>query len=160
MKQDGRTISSTWIRELVRSGDITRANALLGHPYLLTDTVRTGFRLGREMDFPTVNMRFEDGVLVPRRGVYAARILLPDGEEHPAVTNIGVRPTFDREGKRVTVESHIFHYTADLYGKRLCVELFDFLRPERPFSSQEELREQIRKDAAEAELFLVNAALA
>lgn len=145
--RDGRTVSSTWVRELVQEGEIAEANALLGHPHLLTDTVRTGFRLGRAMDYPTVNMRFEDGVLVPRRGVYATKILLPEGER-AAVTNVGVRPTFDEGGNRVTVESHIFDYAADLYGKRLCVEFRAFLRPERPFASAGALQVQIAKDAA------------
>ena len=147
---DGQTVSSTWIRELVMNGEIETANTLLGHPHLLTDTVRSGFRLGRTMDFPTVNMRFEEGVLAPRYGVYAARVLLPDGGEKNGVTNIGVRPTFDESGTRVTVETNIFDCSADLYGRRLCVELHAFLRPERPFASAEELQAQIRKDAARA----------
>ena len=146
----GEPVSSTRIRALVREGEIKAANVLLGHPHLLTDTVRTGFRLGRQMDYPTVNMRFEDGVLVPRRGVYATRILLPEGDCRPAVTNIGVRPTFDKAGTRLTVESHIFDYSADLYGARLCVEFLDFLRPEQAFASAEALRAQISRDAARA----------
>ena len=147
---DGSTLSSTRIRALVERGEIEAANALLGHPHLLTDTVRSGFRLGREMDYPTVNMRFEEGVLVPRHGVYAARVYLPDGPRS-AVTNIGVRPTF--HGDRVSVESHIFDFSADLYGERLCVELHAFLRPEQPFDSPEDLREQIGRDAARAKEF-------
>ena len=140
-------ISSTRIREKLREGDMAAAAELLGHPHLLTDVVRTGFRLGRTMDFPTVNMRFEEGVLIPRRGVYAARVQLPDGPRN-GVTNIGVRPTF--HGDRVTVETNIFGCDADLYGQRLCVELHAFLRPERRFDSQAELQAQIARDAAAA----------
>ena len=142
---DGVTVSSTYIRSLLRSGDMERAAAYLGRPHLLTDTVRSGFRLGRTMDYPTVNMRFEDGVLIPPHGVYVSRVVLPDGDVRGAVTNIGVRPTFD--GDRVTVETHILDYSADLYGQRLCVELLHFLRPERRFDGPDSLRSQIRADA-------------
>ena len=153
---DGGVVSSTRIRALLAEGDIAAANRLLGHPYLLTDTVRTGFRLGRTMDYPTVNMRFEDGVLTPRFGAYASRVLLPeDGEvKLDAVTNVGVRPTFDESGARVTVETHIFDFDAEIYGKRLCVEFCAFLRPERPFASPEALSAQIREDAVRAREFL------
>ena len=154
---DGGVVSSTRIRALLAEGDISAANRLLGHPYLLTDTVRTGFRLGRTMDYPTVNMRFEDGVLAPRFGVYASRVMLPaeDGQAAlDAVTNVGVRPTFDESGTRVTVETHIFDFDAELYGKRLCVEFHGFLRPERPFASPEALSAQIRADAARARALL------
>ena len=147
----GVTVSSTYIRELLRSGDMEGAADFLGHPHLLTDTVRTGFRIGRTMDYPTVNMRFEEGVLVPPHGVYASRIVLPDGTERGAVTNIGVRPTFD--GHRVTVETHILDYSADLYGQRLCVELLHFLRPERRFENADALREQIKADADAARAY-------
>jgi riboflavin kinase/FMN adenylyltransferase len=142
---EGVTVSSTYIRSLLRSGDMERAARFLGRPHLLTDTVRSGFRLGRTMDYPTVNMRFEEGVLVPPHGVYVSKVILPEGSERGAVTNIGVRPTFD--GDRVTVETHILDYSADLYGQRLCVELLHFLRPERRFDGPDALRAQLRADA-------------
>ena len=151
--RDGAPVSSTRIRELVRNGGIEAANALLGHPHLLTDTVRSGFRLGRTMDFPTINMRFEEGVLVPRYGVYASIVQLPEGAR-AAVTNIGVRPTFDASGKRVTVETNILDYQADLYGQRLCVELHAFLRPERPFENADALKTQIARDVEKARSLL------
>ena len=144
----GVVVSSSYIRTLLHDGDLEGAADFLGHPHLLTDTVHTGFRIGRTMDYPTVNMRFEEGVLIPPHGVYISRVLLPDGAERGAVTNIGVRPTFD--GDRVTVETHILDYSADLYGERLCVELLHFLRPERRFESSDALRRQISEDAVEA----------
>ena len=149
--RDGIVVSSTYIRELIRRGDMERAAAFLGHPHLLTDTVRTGFRIGRTMDFPTVNMQLAEGVLEPRRGVYASRAVLPDGSVRSAVTNIGMRPTF--QGDRVTVETHILDFSADLYGQRVCVELCRFLRDEQKFGSAEELSAQIRADAAAARAF-------
>ena len=150
--RNGAAVSSTRIREKLRLGELAEANALLGHPHLLTDRVRSGFRLGRTMDFPTVNMRFSEGVLVPRYGVYASRVLLPEGPRY-GVTNIGVRPTFDDSGAHVTVETNILDYDADLYGQRLCVELHSFLRPERPFASAGALKAQIALDAEQARTF-------
>ncbi len=147
----GVVVSSSYIRTLLRSGDMENAADYLGHPHLLTDTVRTGFRIGRTMDYPTVNMRFEEGVLVPPHGVYVSRVRLPEGVERGAVTNIGVRPTFD--GDRVTVETHILDCNADLYGERLCVELLHFLRPERRFDGVDALRAQISADAAAARAY-------
>ena len=148
---DGVVVSSTHIRELIRCGDVERAAAFLGHPHLLTDTVRTGFRIGRTMDYPTVNMLLADGVLEPRRGVYASRVILPDDSVRSAVTNIGMRPTF--QGQRVTVETHILDYSADLYGQRVCVELCRFLREERRFDSPAALSVQIGADTAEARAY-------
>jgi riboflavin kinase/FMN adenylyltransferase len=147
----GVVVSSTHIRGLLRAGDMEGAADFLGHPHLLTDTVRTGFRIGRRMDYPTVNMRFEEGVLIPPHGVYVSRVCLAEGDARGAVTNIGVRPTFD--GDRVTVETHILDYSADLYGQRLCVELLHFLRPERRFDGPDALRAQIRLDAAAARVY-------
>ena len=152
----GVIVSSSHIRTLLRAGDMDGAADFLGHPHLLTDTVRTGFRIGRTMDYPTVNMRFEEGVLVPPHGVYISRVCFPDGASRGAVTNIGVRPTFD--GARVTVETHILDYSADLYGERLCVELLRFRRPERRFDGPDALRAQIKEDVAAArEYFKQNA---
>lgn len=151
----GAPVSSTRIRALVAEGGIAEANALLGHPHLLTDTVRRGFHLGRTLEFPTVNMRFKEGVLPPRFGVYASRVRLPGGMCRDAVTNVGIRPTFDREGENgVTVETHIPGFDGDLYGQSVCVEFYGFLRAERPFEGREELQTQMRRDTAAALKFL------
>ena len=70
-----------YIAEELAEGRMAEANRFLGHPHVLSDTVRTGFRIGRTMDYPTVNMRFEEGVLIPPHGVYVSRVRLPDGTE-------------------------------------------------------------------------------
>lgn len=88
---DGEVVSSTRIRALLTEGRIEEANRLLGHPHSLVDTVRSGFRLGHKLGSPTINMGFAPGVLVPRHGVYAAKVFLDDGTERMAVTNVGVR---------------------------------------------------------------------
>ena len=106
---DGEVVSSTRIRALLTEGRIEEANRLLGHPHSLVDTVRSGFRLGHKLGSPTINMGFAPGVLVPRHGVYAAKVFLDDGTERMAVTNVGVRPTVSG-GDHVSVESYILDY--------------------------------------------------
>ena len=143
---EGRVVSSTYIRELIEAGEMERANAFLGHPHTLVDTVHYGYRLGTKMGTPTINMRFPDGVLVPRYGVYAARAVLDDGSEHMAVTNVGVRPTVSGED-RVSVESYILDYSGNLYDRQVRIEFFRFIRPEMKFPSVDALKAQILRDA-------------
>ena len=97
----------------------------------------------------TINMFFPDGVLVPRHGVYAARVFLENGENYMAVTNVGVRPTVS-EGNRVSVESHLLDYEGNLYGRQARVEFHAFLREETRFPDIETLSAQIRRDAEAA----------
>ena len=150
---DGEVVSSTRIRALLKAGEIEQANLLLGHPHFLTDTVHSGYHLGTKLGTPTINMCFPQGVLVPRRGVYAAKVYLAgETEGHIAVTNVGVRPTVSDEG-RVSVESHLLDYTGDLYGRQARVEFFSFLRDEQKFTDYEELSEQIRRDMAAARAY-------
>ena len=146
--RDGNVVSSTLIRALLSAGEMEKANEYLGHPHVLTDTVRTGFRIGRSaLDAPTINMVFPEGVLIPRKGVYATRAVLPEGE-FDAITNIGSRPTFG--GDRITVETNILDYSADLYGSRVSVLFRGFIRPERKFDSAGELMAQIKQDIVKA----------
>lgn len=151
--REGIVVSSTYIRSVLLDGDIERANAFLGHPYLITDIIRTGFRIGRTIEAPTINMLLGESVLVPKHGVYATKVLL-EGQARAAVTNIGVRPTFN--GDRVTVETNIIDFDGDLYGRNACVEFYSFIRPERRFDSAEALQEQIRHDCARSKELLSN----
>ncbi len=149
---DGRVVSSTYIRELIADGDIETANRFLGHPHTLSDTVHSGYHLGTDLGAPTINMYFPDGVLVPRHGVYATRVIVEDGSGYIAVTNVGVRPTVSSSG-RVSVESHLLDYSGNLYGRQARVEFYAFLRGEVKFGSYEELAAQIKKDAASARAY-------
>lgn len=141
VEMEGVTVSSTYIRTLLQQGKVEQANQMLGHCHFLTGRVVAGKQLGRTLGIPTANLLLPEGVLAPLYGVYAARV---DG--HMAVTNIGVRPTVD-DGETVTVESWLLDYDGDLYGRTICVELCSFIRPERKFSSVEELKNQILCDA-------------
>ena len=143
---DGVTVSSTHIRKLLEEGDVETARAFLGHPHVLTQTVGHGRQLGRTIGIPTANLVAPPHVLLPKRGVYAAKITLPDGRAFGGVTNVGVRPTVNN-GQDVTVEPWILDFDGDLYGQAIRVEFFRRLRDERKFESLEALRAQIETDA-------------
>ena len=137
------------IRALVEAGDMERAAAFLGRPYALTGAVRHGKHLGTEALFPTVNLRPEPRHVLPRFGVYATRVCLPDGRVCPGVTNVGVRPTIVDDDS-VTVETNLIDFAGDLYGAELRVELLRYLRPERKFADIAALHAQIERDIAAA----------
>ncbi len=149
---DGLRVSSTEIRRLLEAGEMERANLLLGHPYELQDTVRHGHKLGTRMGTPTVNMRIDRDMLVPRHGVYATKVYLEDGRVFPGVTNIGVRPTVSG-GDQLTVETYIPDFSGDLYESKVRVEFYHFLRPERKFPDMIALQRSIRQDAQTARAY-------
>ena len=136
---------------LLEEGDAERACAFLGHPYAMEGTVRHGRGIGKTQLVPTVNLLPQEGKLVPRFGVYATRVLLPDGGALTGVTNVGVRPTVGGEG--VTVETFLLDFSGDLYGQTLRVEFHRFLRPERRFASTRELHDMIARNADEARAY-------
>lgn len=152
---DGRVVSSTYIRTLIAAGDIEQANRYLGHPHTLEDTVHSGYHLGAKMGAPTINMHIPTGVIVPKYGVYAAKVILEDGSKYCAVTNVGVRPTVSEENK-VSVESHLLDYSGNLYGRQARVEFYKFLRPEQKFSGVDALAAQISRDAEATKQYFDN----
>jgi riboflavin kinase/FMN adenylyltransferase len=123
------------------------AGGLLGHPYFIDGTVITGRRKGRELGFPTANLRTENE-LVPPDGVYATTLSI-DGVVHAGLTNIGVRPTFG-ESER-TIETHLLKFSGDLYGKDVRLAFVQRLRDERRFEDVDALRAQIEADRRRAE---------
>jgi riboflavin kinase/FMN adenylyltransferase len=145
---EGTQVHSTLIRTLLEQGRIEEANRFLGHPHILTHTVEAGKHLGSALGFPTVNLAFQPGVLVPAYGVYATKLYLgeEDTEGHIAVTNIGVRPTVEQTD-RVTVEGFILDFSGDLYGKTLRMEFYHYLRGERRFESLQALTEEVMRNA-------------
>ena len=140
----GIRVSSTHIRALLEQGQMEEANAFLGHPHILTGQVIHGHQLGRTLGIPTANLSLPAGLAVPKFGVYACLVEL-DGEKHPAVTNIGTRPTV--HGSGITVEPWILSYRGDLYGREITLEFHKFLRPERKFPTLEALQEEIHHNA-------------
>jgi riboflavin kinase / FMN adenylyltransferase len=142
-------VSSTRVRRLVAEGRVDEAAALLGHHYFLDGTIWRGSSRGREIGFPTANLR-TDNELLPPNGVYAtASRLAGDERLHASVTNIGVRPTFGGQGSPV-VETHIFDVDRDLYDRQMRLFFVQRLRDERAFPDVDGLREQIEADCRHA----------
>ena len=145
-------LSSTRIRRLLEAGKIEEANEFLGSPYMISGIVVDGDRIGRDMGFPTVNLRLSDAnKLLPRPGVYMAQTEI-DGTLFKAMMNVGVRPTVSSEGI-IRVEAFILGYSGDLYGESLRFTLLGFIREERKFSSLDELKKQLEKDKKAVELY-------
>ena len=141
-------VSSTRIRRLVAEGRMDEAAALLGHQYALDGVVVEGRRRGREIGFPTANLR-TDNELLPPHGVYATTLTV-DGVFHASITNIGVRPTFG-DATGTTVETHVMGYSGDLYGRQVRLGFVQRLRDERRFSDIDALKAQIDADVRRAE---------
>lgn len=152
MELDGVTLSSTNIRQLLEAGDVEQANRCLGHPYAMTGTVAPGKQLGRKLGIPTANMAVTPGFLSPAPGVYATKVLLPDGTAKAAVTNVGIRPTVE-DGMGLLIEPWILDFDGDLYGRELRVEFHTRLRPERRFDSLEALKAEILRNAAQTRAY-------
>lgn len=145
----GAEVSSTRIRGLLQAGELETANALLGHRHFFSGTVAHGKKLGRLLGCPTANQVLPRNLLELAHGVYATRVLLPDGSEYGAVTNVGSRPSLD-DGQHITVESWLLDYSGDLYDRTLRVEFCKFLRPEQRFGSLEQLVAAIQADGQAA----------
>ncbi len=143
---DHDIVSSSTIRSLLlEDGAIEQANDRLGRPYRLDGVVARGEGRGRKLGYPTANLAIEDTrKLVPKRGVYATLVTLPDGRRRGGMMNIGRRPTFDEMD--VTVEVHVLDYEGDLYGASLSVQFLQRLRAEQKFESPEALAAQLSED--------------
>lgn len=144
---DGITASSTILKDMVEAGDVEAACRYYGHPHTLSGTVLPGRHLGSRLGFPTANLEPAPELVLPRDGVYAVRGTV-DGQSYPGVCNVGVRPTVG--GHHRTVETWLSGFEGDLYGSRLTVEFYRYLRPEQMFSSLEALRSQVLRDRAAA----------
>ncbi len=145
---DGVTVSSTLIRTLLQEGRTEEANRLLGHSHQLTGQVMHGKGLGRQLGFPTANLPIPEELLIPAHGVYASKVRLPDGREVPAVTNVGVRPTFhDHLGPMA--EAWLLDFEEDLYGKTVTVSFYARLREECRFPDVNTLKQTVMENAEE-----------
>jgi riboflavin kinase / FMN adenylyltransferase len=142
---NGEVISSSQVRKLLADGELARANQCLGRPYSLEGYVIHGEHRGHHLGFPTANLDIAIDRLLPARGVYASRAIV-NGNVFTAVTNIGVRPTFENPLPTPRVEPHLLDQQEDLYGKYLSLELIEFLRPEKAFNSPEDLIAQVKRD--------------
>ena len=148
---DGERVSSGRIREALKAGDTGTSTHLLTRDFAIEGVVQRGDARGRELGYPTANLNLGD-YQRPRYGIYAVRVTLEDGTEHPGVASLGVRPTFDPPQE--LLEAHLFDFDGDLYGQRIEVALHAFIRDERKFESIDALVAEMRNDEAEARRLL------
>lgn len=148
-----RRWSSTWVRELLRSGDVAGAAEILGRPHRLRGVVVEGDKRGRELGFPTANLASDADGLVPADGVYAGWLSRPSGDRLPAAISIGTNPTFAGESRRV--EAYVLGRTdLDLYGDEILLEFVERLRPTLKFDSVDDLIATMHDDVAKARVVL------
>lgn len=141
------TITSTRIRDALVLGHVEEARDLLGRPYSVAGEVIHGDARGRQIGFPTANIDVWEAQVLPATGVYAGYAVI-DNERFPAVTNVGIRPTF--EGQTVRVEAHLLDFERELYGQTLTFEFVKRLRGERKFDGIAALMAQIQQDITHA----------
>jgi riboflavin kinase/FMN adenylyltransferase len=146
---DGNLVSSSRIRFLLGAGQIEEAASLLGRNYAIQGLVEMGDQRGRMLGFPTANLSIWAERIIPTAGVYACKATVR-GKTWGAVTNIGVRPTFETRPVPPRVEAHILDFDEDIYGETVHLDFISRLRAERKFPSIDELVAQIRADAAQA----------
>lgn len=144
------TVSSTHIRNLLSDGYVSEAMLCLGHPYTLEGTVVEGYQEGRKIGFPTANIIVDKQKIIPESGVYAVKVRVEGSMTSlHGMMNIGTRPTYGSYEQ--TLETHIFRFSDNIYGKKLRIEFHKRLRNELQFPSIGRLAEQLREDAKAAE---------
>lgn len=151
---DGERVSSTRIRTLVAGGKLEEAGVLLGRPYAIAGTVARGRGMGKELGFPTANLR-SDRALLPAHGIYAARILI-DGADFLGAVNIGYAPTLPHE--RPVVEAHLLDFSGELGGRRIEIRLYHRLRGEEKFGGITELKAAIQNDIVQIRQYFADGA--
>ncbi|SRR4051812_36853053 len=146
---DGRIVSSTRIRDAIRAGNLDSATQMLGRGYSLSAQIVEGDHLGAKLGFPTANLDVT-GLLTPPHGVYAVQARF-NGESHPAVVNVGFRPTLEKTTPELRVEVHLLDFSGSLYGAEMEIEFLSLIRPEQKFASLDHLKAQILKDIEAAQ---------
>lgn len=153
-KERGEKISSTRIKQLIRSGALKEAGRLLGYFYSLPGKVASGFQRGsRLLGFPTANLACKTGYIIPRNGVYGGYVLLGD-TAYPAMINIGFNPTF--KNKEQTIEANLFNFDQDIYGKEIRIFFLFRLRDEKSFEGIDGLISQLKTDRRRVKQYLKN----
>jgi riboflavin kinase/FMN adenylyltransferase len=153
VQEDGRDISSTYVREEIGQGNISRANRLLGYPYFAKSKVIHGNQIGRTMGIPTINMAIPEEKMIPPYGVYITRALI-DNCWFKGVSNIGRKPTISGNNA-LGLETFVLDFDKDVYEETILVEFLDYIRPEQKFDSIEALHQQILKDIRRTQEYFV-----
>lgn len=154
IQDKGRDISSTYIREELSAGNIEKANELLGYPYFIQGDVVHGRNLGSKSLYPTINQIPQPEKILPPFGVYVTRTIVGN-KKFGGITNVGTKPTVGGENP-VGVETHLFGFGENIYGKTVKVEFLKPVRREKKFDSIEELKIQIQKDIELAKSYYEN----
>lgn len=141
---DDKVISSTYVRHMLEIGEMEMVQKLLGYPYYVSGTVVHGHAIGRTIGIPTINLIPDDEKMLPPNGVYLTKTIF-DHNEYFGITNIGVKPTISGEEAK-GIETHLFDFDGDLYGRELVVQFYAFERPERRFETLEDLQTQLARD--------------
>lgn len=149
---ENRDISSSFVREEIQNGHMEKANLLLGYEYFVKSEVVHGKKLGRRLGIPTVNLIPPKEKLLPPFGVYVSRILV-DGKVYGGITNVGKKPTIEGDNP-AGVETHIFDYNEDVYGKEIEIQFLHYMRAEKKFDSVEELKNQMTRDIEQGKTYL------
>jgi riboflavin kinase/FMN adenylyltransferase len=159
LKADDHIISSSAIRECIATGDVELAETMLGRTYHVSGKVVYGKQLGRRVGIPTANLEPSDRKLYPKSGVYATRIRILSEDRrgrdilYKGITNVGANPTVSNKGN-ITVETHIFDFSEDIYEKEIQVYFVKYLRREHKFSGLDELVCQMNRDIQQAKMLL------
>ncbi len=152
----GEVVSSSRIRTLISKGEVQQAARLLGRLYSLSGQVVHGDGRGHGLGVPTSNLEIQPQRILPANGVYACWAIVND-QRIPAVTNVGLRPTFEDQPLQPRVETHLLDFQGQLYGQMIKLQFISRIRPEKRFSAVDELLDQIRKDIQIAREVLANA---
>ncbi|MBQ8041379.1 MAG: bifunctional riboflavin kinase/FAD synthetase [Lachnospiraceae bacterium] len=140
----GEIISSTLVRKAIADGDVKKAHFMLGTPYFVQGIVQKGNQIGRTIGFPTVNIVAEEEKLLPPNGVYKTEVIV-DSRIYEAITNVGCKPTVSNDEK-VFIESYLYNFTENIYGKKIEVHFLEFMRNEQKFENIGELKKQLQRD--------------
>jgi riboflavin kinase/FMN adenylyltransferase len=149
MTVNGEIISSTGVREALKEGDVVRVNRYLGQAFSIEGVVVRGAGRGKQLNTPTANLEIWEELVCPGSGVYAC-LANVGGDTFHAVSNIGVRPTFDATSEKPHIEAHLLDHEGDLYGQKMELVFINRLRDEQRFDSAEALQAQIRQDIERA----------
>lgn len=156
VSDESGVISSTEIRKLVATGDVAEATNLLGHPYSLHGPVIHGDSRGHSLGFPTANIEYPAGKILPANGIYACHASI-NGNRHVAAVNVGVRPQFHSDARKPLVEAHVLDFDRELYGEDVRLDFIARLRNEARFASVDALVQQIREDVRQTRELLLRA---
>jgi len=151
IRYNGVEISSSEIRRLISINDLDTAEKMIGVPYSIHGTIVSGNRIGRTIGFPTINISIDEKKVLPHFGVYFSKVEI-EGKTFNGISNIGVKPTI-KGNNAVAIETYIYDFSEDVYGKTATVSLVDFRRGEQKFDGIEALKAQLDQDIAAGQVY-------